>query len=258
MGFDDWYGALHGAGPAYRRVLRGAFGTGQLVGQQGLCSADEILHLVRELRPEPGGRLLDVCCGPAGPAGQIARQLGCEVVGLDRSPGALALAHRRGAPGVRLVRGDATRLPFQAASFQAVLVLDSLASIFEPEALLAETGRVLSPGGRLGCTLEVGQPLHRVESDRLEPGVEACILPLDWWLGRLERTGFRTLWVEDTTTRRATTAARLVRGLVRERLGLHQELGAEAVDGLTESLSVWTDFLKCGRLRAVSLVAEWV
>jgi SAM-dependent methyltransferase len=165
--FDGWYDALRRAGSAYRRAQEEAFGRGQLVGQQGLRTADEILGLARLLRPGAGGRLVDVCCGPGGPAGLIAARLGCQVVGLDRSAGAIAHASGLGAPGVRLVRADAVCLPFRVGSFRAALVLDSLASILSPAALLGELRRVLAPGGRLGCTVEVGEPLRAAEQGRL-------------------------------------------------------------------------------------------
>jgi SAM-dependent methyltransferase len=163
---------------------------------------------------------------------------------------------RRTAADVRFVHADAVCLPFQPGSFQAVMVLDSAASIFAPMALLRELRRVLAPGGRLGCTLEVGAPLGSAELDQLEPGVNACVLPLDRWLQLLGRAGFRPLQVQDQTARRATVARRLVRGLVHERTALGKELGAEAVDGLTTTLSAWADFLTRGRLRAVTLVAD--
>jgi SAM-dependent methyltransferase len=188
--------------------------------------------------------------------GLIAAQLGCAVVGLDRSAGALTHAMQHGAADVRFVQADARSLPFQPGSFQAVMVLDSLASIFEPTVLLEELRRVLAPGGRLGCTLEVGAPLGRAEVDQLATDIKACVLPLDGWLQLLGQAGFRQRRVQDATTTRAAVARRLVRGLVEERVALGHELGAEAVDGLTITLSAWADFLTRGRLRAVTLVAE--
>jgi SAM-dependent methyltransferase len=182
--------------------------------------------------------------------------LGCEVVGLDRSPGALTHARRRRIPGVRFVLGDATRLPFGPGRFEAALVLDSLASILDPAMLLGELGRVLAPGGRLGCTVEVGEPLDRAELGRIEPGVEACVLPLDRWLGLLDRAGFQVHQADDDTRHKAAVARRLVGGLARDRAALGEELGGEAVGNLTKTLSAWGDFLTRGRLRAITIVAE--
>src|SRR5215213_4626878 len=101
MSFDDWYAALRGAGSAYQRIQEAALGPGQVVGQQGLCTAEAIMSLVGELQLRPGDRLLDVCCGAGGPAGLVAARLGCAVVGLDRSPAALSHAARCGAAGAR-------------------------------------------------------------------------------------------------------------------------------------------------------------
>jgi hypothetical protein len=65
--FDGRYRARHGAQSAYARLMERTFGAGQLVGQQGLCAADQILDLARQLEVRPGRRLLDVCCGMAVP-----------------------------------------------------------------------------------------------------------------------------------------------------------------------------------------------
>ncbi|MFB6194672.1 MAG: class I SAM-dependent methyltransferase [Haloplanus sp.] len=51
--------------------------------------------------------------------------------------------------GTAAVRGDAGRLPLRAESVDAVVVLDAFHHLPDPEAALAETRRVLRPGGVL-------------------------------------------------------------------------------------------------------------
>src|SRR4051812_33057131 len=67
---------------------------------------------------EPGQSLLDVGSGP-GRLCAVLAPLGVSVVGFDRSTGLLREA-RSAAPTARLVRGDATALPFLDRLFDRV------------------------------------------------------------------------------------------------------------------------------------------
>jgi demethylmenaquinone methyltransferase / 2-methoxy-6-polyprenyl-1,4-benzoquinol methylase len=58
---------------------------------------------------------------------------------------------------IRLVRGDATRIPVGSATCDAATVAFGIRNVSEPERALAEIARVLRPGGRLAI-LEFGQP----------------------------------------------------------------------------------------------------
>ncbi len=64
-------------------------------------------------------------------------------LGLDRS--------------IRLVRGDATRIPVGSATCDAATIAFGIRNVAEPERALAEIARVLRPQGRLAI-LEFGQP----------------------------------------------------------------------------------------------------
>jgi SAM-dependent methyltransferase len=93
------------------------------------------------------GRVLDLACG-FGRHALAMRERGLDVAGVDLSMDLL----RDAEPAVRgrLVRGDARRLPFAAAAFDAVLVLFSSFGYFGDDgdrAVLAEIARVLRPEG---------------------------------------------------------------------------------------------------------------
>jgi demethylmenaquinone methyltransferase/2-methoxy-6-polyprenyl-1,4-benzoquinol methylase len=103
----------------------------------------------------PGDRVLDACCG-TGDLALAARRAGGEVTGLDFSERMLERARRK-APEVRWVAGDMLALPFADASFDAVTVGFGVRNVEDLEAGLRELGRVLEPGGRLGC-LEITRP----------------------------------------------------------------------------------------------------
>ena len=93
-----------------------------------------------------GTRVLDVATGPGYVAARAAER-GAEVVGLDFSETMLSFARSR-APDVEFVQGDATALPFEDATFDAVTVAFLLLHLGTPERAVGEAARVLRPGGR--------------------------------------------------------------------------------------------------------------
>ncbi len=98
-----------------------------------------------------GRDVLEVGSGRGGGAAFLARnQCPATVTGLDFSPRAVALSNRhRQAPGLRFVRGDALAMPFDEASFDAVVNVESSHCYDSVPRFLAEVARVLRPGGRL-------------------------------------------------------------------------------------------------------------
>jgi ubiquinone/menaquinone biosynthesis C-methylase UbiE len=110
-------------------------------------------HLVALARLEPQARVLDVGCGTGIVSRLAAEALGPEgrVVGLDLSDGMLRKAAElsRAAPGgdrIEFRKGDAERLDFDAASFDATLSLYALRHLPHPRVALKEMLRVARPG----------------------------------------------------------------------------------------------------------------
>jgi arsenite methyltransferase len=96
--------------------------------------------------------VLEVGCG----TGAIARALVdwpgvAEVIGVDPSPILLKIARDLGRESANLSfqEGDGRSLPFAEASFDAAVLHRVLSHVPLPEQALAETFRVLRPGGRL-------------------------------------------------------------------------------------------------------------
>jgi ubiquinone/menaquinone biosynthesis C-methylase UbiE len=105
--------------------------------------------VLRELRGLAKGRLLDVGCGTGLLTHRMGRELQpAEVVGCDFSRGMLRQAVHRG-PGPPFVQGDALRLPFGDACFDAVVSTEAFHWFPDQDAALSEFFRVLAPGGRL-------------------------------------------------------------------------------------------------------------
>jgi demethylmenaquinone methyltransferase / 2-methoxy-6-polyprenyl-1,4-benzoquinol methylase len=90
--------------------------------------------------PGPVERALDVGTGTGVGARALRKRFpGAEVVGTDMAPEMLSEA-RRLAPGITFVQGDASRLPFDDASFDVVAHENMIP-------FLDEVARVLRPAG---------------------------------------------------------------------------------------------------------------
>ena len=103
----------------------------------------------RRLPIKPGAQLLDVGCG-AGQLALIAARAGARVTGCDIATNWLAQARRSAAAeGLTVVfeEGDAEALPYENASFDAVVSLIGAMFAPRPELVAAELTRVCRPGG---------------------------------------------------------------------------------------------------------------
>lgn len=99
----------------------------------------------------PGTRLLDVATGP-GYVAERAVARGAEAVGVDLSEAMLESARAR-VPGAEFVHGDATALPFEDTSFDAVAAAFVLLHLGRPERAASEAARVLKPDGAAAFTV---------------------------------------------------------------------------------------------------------
>lgn len=110
--------------------------------------------LVEQAALQPGQRVLDVACGTGAVTQLVAQQVGPtgQVVGLDLTPGMLAIARTRPAAttaSIEWQEGSAEALPFPDASFDVVLCQQGVQFFPNRVAALREMRRVLVPGGKL-------------------------------------------------------------------------------------------------------------
>ncbi len=112
----------------------------------------------RETGLRAGGSALDVACGSGKLTAELARVAGQSgrVVGLDFSPEMLAIA-RREHPGLEFLEGDALKLPFEDATFDAATIAFGLRNLSDPVRGMREMARVVKPGGRV-VVLEFVRP----------------------------------------------------------------------------------------------------
>lgn len=103
------------------------------------------------LLPPPGRQTLDLGCGE-GRLGRLLQSLGHRVTGVDAAPTMVRLAASHQVP-VPAVLADATALPFGDQTFDLVVAYMSLHDIDRMPDAIAETARVLEPGGRLALAI---------------------------------------------------------------------------------------------------------
>lgn len=111
-----------------------------------------------------GSRALDLCCGTADLALELARVSAGRIVGADFAHTMLVRAARkavgRGAR-VALVEADALRLPFAGGSFDAVALAFGFRNLANYRRGLEEIWRVLKPGGEVAI-LEFALPARGI------------------------------------------------------------------------------------------------
>ena len=111
--------------------------------------------LVRELAPKPGETILELAAGPGDTGFAAAALLGNEgqLISTDFSSEMTEVARRRGRelglPNVEYRTMDAERLELEDDSVDGVICRFGFMLMSDTEAALAETRRVLRPGGRL-------------------------------------------------------------------------------------------------------------
>ena len=145
--YDDWW------------IGRGLFASRDRPGW-----SEEVQELERLLASLWPARTLDLACG----TGFLTRHLRGLVVGLDQSPGMVALAQRRLPDGVALV-GDALQAPFADRAFERVV-----SSHFYGHLLEDDRARFLAAARRLGNELVVidsaGEPRDEWQVRTLNDG----------------------------------------------------------------------------------------
>jgi ubiquinone/menaquinone biosynthesis C-methylase UbiE len=114
-------------------------------GRQATLELGERMELAR------GCHVLDLGSGLGGPARTLAEAYGCRVTGIDLTAGlceaAAAISGWLGlSDKVRFVRGDASHLPFDPASFDAAMTIHAAMNIPAKDALYASAREALKPG----------------------------------------------------------------------------------------------------------------
>lgn len=203
----DHYGAQYGnfESGLLAEIRQEAFGGD--IGQTGWLTVEEQDLFIGWLELSEGQRLLDVACGSGRPTVRIAEKTGCAVTGIDLHADAIEVARHyaatRGVPDrVSFEAADAAQpLPFDSASFDAVICIDAVNHLPDRAAVFADWHRVLKPGGRVLFTdpIVVTGPLTNEEiAIRASIGF-FLFVPEGTDRRLLEEAGFTVERVEDRT-----------------------------------------------------------
>jgi len=193
-------------------------------------------RLARALHVGPGDLVVDVASGPGTSALQLARDTGCDVIGVDLAADSVAAATRAAAAAglsdrVRFVPGDAELLPLPDAAADGALCECALCTFPDKAMAARQLTRVLKPGGRVAISDITALPDELPASLRSMQAWVACIAdarPLDEIASLLDDGG---LVVE--TTERHDHELQTMLDQIDARLKLARKLGSSPFgDGL--------------------------
>jgi len=131
------------------------------------------------LRPEPGERLLEIGVGTGYYSHDLAEWVGpdgtLELFDLQQDflDHVMRGAAERGLANLVPTQGDATALPYEDASVDAVILTAVLGEIPDTAAALREIRRVLKPGGRLVVGELFGDPHFTTQASLKSQGANA-------------------------------------------------------------------------------------
>ena len=198
-------------------------------------------RLAQALRVGAGDLAVDVACGPGTSAYQLARETGCEVVGIDLAPPTSSVD-----PRVRFLRGDAEALPLADGSVDGALCECALCTFPDKATAAAEIARVLRPGARLALSDLTARREELPESLASLQAWVACVAdarPLKEIAALLTASG---LEIEQTQTHDDALVALLDR--IDSRLQVASLLAADAAARGRELLHQVRDAVESGAL----------
>ncbi len=238
---------------ALRRAREAAYPPGEFTGQESFMTATEIRALAARAGIGPGASVLDLCCGAGGPGRLVARELGCDYLGVDASASAVAIARERAAEDTcRFALAHVPPLP--AGRFDVVLLLETMLAFEDKDALLRAVAAALAPGGRFAFTLEEGPPLTEAERAAMPDADTVWPTPLNELTASLERAGLAVASREDHSRAHRATAQALLDAFTADADAIAAEIGPRALDDLLAAHRLWIRWLDDERVRKLALV----
>ncbi|MDH4208549.1 MAG: methyltransferase domain-containing protein [Anaerolineae bacterium] len=161
----------------------------------GLSTTRELIELCSI---DQHSYVLEVGCGTGATSRYLAQKVGCRVLGVDIRPSMIEQARERAARAGVQERAefrvaDATALPFENSTFDAVLVESVTTFIEHKAAAIREYARVVKPGGCVGLNEELWHqapvPPEIVEYVAFTWDVRAEIPTLEGWIELLTASG---------------------------------------------------------------------
>ncbi len=181
-----------------------AFDSPYIGGLEGTHRLIELLGIQKD----ENFRVLEIGCASGFMSCMIAKEYGCQVTGIDISEVLISKAqdrsNRMGLTNVRFKVADATQLPFDDTSFDAVFGVALVALMPMKDEVLQEFKRVTKPGGSIG-TLDLF-----AKNDADEETVDSfsttmktlleydvAVLEIQNWRSIFERSGLDSIVIEE-------------------------------------------------------------
>jgi SAM-dependent methyltransferase len=237
---------------------------GEDIGQEGWRTAAEQAEIADFLRVGQASHVLDVACGSGGPSLALIERTGCRLTGVDLNEA--GIVHARSQASARGLADRATfavldcsgSLPFEGASFDAVLCIDAVSHLPDRFGALREWARLLRHGGRLVFTdtAVITGPVAKSELDiRTLPGFFIFVPPgVDE--EAIKVAGLTLLRSEDRTAAVAKLAARWHAARARHAAALEQEEGADGFERRQRLYATAAELAKSRRLSRFLYLAE--
>jgi cyclopropane fatty-acyl-phospholipid synthase-like methyltransferase len=227
------------------------------------AATDALVDLMASWAPlGPDTGVIDVGCGIGHPAFRLAERTGCRVTGITISGrgvelGREAALHRGLGDRVTFHQRDALDNGFPDASFDVAWVLESSHLMRDKERLVAETHRVLRPGGTFVlCDLILKRELSLAEVFRLRDDLAALersfgrakMETLDYYEQALRAQGFTEVERRDVSRQALPTLDRWKDNVERHRAALGAHLPAEEIDNFARCCEILKDLFTRERL----------
>ncbi|KAF2458046.1 S-adenosyl-L-methionine-dependent methyltransferase [Lineolata rhizophorae] len=171
-------------------------------------------YLVHSMGMKENMRVLDVGCGVGGPAREIVKFSGANVIGINNNDYQIERAtHYAAKEGLsdklKFVKGDFMQMPFPDNSFDAVYAIEATVHAPSLEGIYSEISRVLKPGGIFGVyewlmtdQYDNENPKHRqIRLDIEEGDGISNMEKIEVGLHAMEAAGFKMEHHEDLAER---------------------------------------------------------
>lgn len=242
---------------ALREARRVAFPPGEFVEQESFVTAGQILTLARHGGVGAHSRVLDLCCGVAGPGLLLVGEHQCVYTGVDVDDDAVAVARRRAlAAGLRADFEVARVPPLPDGRFDVVLLLETLLAFRDKGPLVRRVASTLVEGGRFLFTVEEGGPLSPAERQRMPGSGTVRPVTLADLGSALDGAGLRTVWRQDWTEVHEAVARALAASYANLLATMPAGRDRDAVAALVDSHRLWAEWLGAGRIRKLAVVTE--
>lgn len=233
------------------------------IGQTSWITSDEYERFSGWLHLASGKHVLEVASGSGGPSLYLARKFNLRITGIDINEEGIKTAKQHALDAqitdAQFQLADVNqRLPFDDATFDAVMCIDSMNHFRNRLEALKEWQRVLKPGARALFTdpVVITGPVSNEEVAARSNIGFFLFVPLEVTKNFIKEAGFKLLRCEDVTGNIELTSGRWYASREKHREALVEIEGKERFEGLQTFFSTVHKLTSERRLSRFVFVAE--